>query len=161
MSKGEYTGVEVPNEQRVDYDKAGYCSLCHIPVAEFNGSLPNGSVRIEKLLGNFDQITLLLDDNSLMDVVMCKPCKEKFKPEEAQELMESIINGWTWEAYHLLNGWGDEKTEKHLLRYSKREILTRADRPWGIEQVAKIKPPRLDKLSSLPAKVRDELRKKR
>lgn len=148
-SEGLYSGLAVPNDEKVDYDKPGYCALCHAQVADFEGTLPNGCPQVIRLRPNFDQVRVLLDDNSQMDVTLCKTCKESFSAEHAGPLMESVINGWAWECTYVLHDWDEGRQDAHLAKYGQREIISRSDKPWSLEQMIKRTRPDAEKLKGL------------
>ena len=140
----------MPNQFGVDYAYPGTCSLCHDEIAVFEGSrqVRAGVVRpiIKRILGKARLARIELDDNSKMSVAMCKTCFNAFKPEDAQELMESEINGWQVEVNEVVNGWDDERKIKYMKRYAKRFMTDRVDKRWNKIQKAKIKKPRKSKL---------------
>jgi len=132
------------NQFKVDYDFPGLCAICHVEVAEFNGSHPNGRPIIKSLKGNMTEMKVELNDNSKMTVILCNHCHADFKPEDMKPLMESVISGWQAEVNIL--DWTEEKKLDHMDRYSKKEVIDRADFPMSEDDKAKIQKPNLDKI---------------
>lgn len=137
------------NAYGIDYDKPGFCALCHCELAKFNGSRPDGTMVIVELLPIFCTVPVTLDDGSTMLVSMCTTCRSTFTPDKAGQVMESVINGWVWETDHLLN-WTPDKKAQHVKEYSQRFITKRLDAPWADDVVLPL--PSAKKLHKLSAK---------
>jgi len=137
------------NQFDIDYAFPGLCSLCHIEIADFEGSrqIKDGIFRpiIKRIKGIARTIEVKLDDKSTMTIALCKRCESKFKPEETRELMESEINGWQHEVSEVVT-WDDAKKRKHMKEYAKRYITNRIDKKWNKNQKTKVKKPRKSKL---------------
>lgn len=112
-----------------DFDRPGFCALCHVEIAEFNGSDARGNLIISKLKGNADSIEVVLSDQSKMRVAVCLPCKDTFQPEDSKRLMQSVINGWAHEVSQL--DWSEDRKISHMDKYSKLEITDRSDLKWN------------------------------
>lgn len=132
------------NQFKIDYDFPGLCAKCHEEIAEFSGSHPNGTPIITRLLPNYELVTFTLDDNSNMKVALCKDCKVNLVPDDCQEIMESVINGWAWEIERAK--WPNDKQEKYMAKYQERYIIDRYDMLYDDKDKGKIKKPRPDKL---------------
>lgn len=133
------------NQFKIGYDFPGLCALCHIEIAEFHGSLPNGRPNVTKMKGNASSLKVKLDDGSVMGVNICNDCYNDFKPEDMKDLMESVINGWQSEVDIL--PWEEEKKISYMKEYSKLKAIGRKDVNYSAEQLAKIKDPDLNKLN--------------
>lgn len=125
------------NQFGIDYAFPGLCSLCHVEVAEFNGSHSNGRPRITKFKGNKREVEVVLDDQSKMTVVVCKDCYETFTPDKMDVLMDSEINGWQAEMNIL--DWDSKRKISHMNEYSKRRVISRTDKQWSHEEMGKLK----------------------
>ena len=123
-----------------EFDKPGYCALCHECIAEFNGA--NVIVR---LLGSSRTIQVRLDDKSLMNVNVCEKCKDSMTPEETEPLMESVIKGWSYECDTLIERgavridgriWDESLKTDHMDKYGTRYIVERTDdTKWNQETI--------------------------
>lgn len=133
------------NQFKYDFAVPGLCTKCHTEIAEFSGSHPNGLPVIKKLKTNFRTARIKLDDGSGMTISLCKDCID-FQPEDMAEIMESEINGWDFQVDRCISHWTPEKKDKHMEVYSKRFATSRVDKPWGLEQEARITKPREAKL---------------
>ena len=137
------------NQFGVDYSFPGLCSLCHKEIAEFEGSrqVKEGVFRpiIKRIMGFARTFDVVLDDESVMTVPLCKTCYGTIKPEDMQELMESEINGWQHEVDEVTS-FPDEKKVTHMKKYSERFIVDRADKKWKNSDKDKIEKPRKSKL---------------
>ncbi len=134
-----------PNDMGVDYDKPGFCALCHVQIADFNGSDIQGNPIVTRLRTNYTDIVVRLDDASAMKVTLCTNCRGGIKPEDMQELMESVIRGWAWEVKHRLK-WDEPKRKDHMDRYEKRHVVTAENMRWNKDDIKKIKKPRKSKM---------------
>lgn len=128
--------MAVPNPE---YDKPGYCAICHNPIAEFDGA--NNIVR---LLGNFRSMQVRLDDNSKMNVSVCEVCKDEFRPQDTPKLMDSVVKGWSFECDTLVeNGvvridgrkWDADVKKEHMDKYEARYIVERMDEKWSQDTI--------------------------
>lgn len=127
----------VPNPE---YDKPGYCVLCHTQIAEFEGAN-----RIVRLLGNARNMQVRLDDGSKMNVTICEKCKESMMPEDTVKLMDSVIKGWSFECDTLITNkvvridgrvWDEQVKKEHMDEYSKRYVVERTDETkWTRENI--------------------------
>lgn len=134
------------NQFKIDHAFPGLCSLCHVEIAEFNGSHANGRPIITKLKGNWRETSVLLDDGSAMRVSLCSECYDNFSSDDAQYLMESEINGWQDEIDRCCKTWPEERRISYMKKYSKKFIKNRVDKNWSPSDIARIKKPRADKL---------------
>ena len=121
----------------IDYDCPGFCAKCHAEIAEFDGSDAKGNMIIKRLKGNASSAVFVLDDNSKMEVALCLSCKDSLQPEDAEDIMKSVVKGWKHELKSL--HWDEEKKEKHIDRYSKLEITDRHDLKWTKEEKQRLK----------------------
>lgn len=112
-----------------EFDKAGYCGLCHVPVAEFDGNQ-----NIVKLLGSYRLADFNLSDGSILKVALCETCKENMTPEQIPTLMESVYKGWVFEIDHYLK-WDTARQDKYLADYGDKFIVGREDKKWNRETV--------------------------
>jgi hypothetical protein len=129
--------MPIPNPE---YDKPGYCALCHNPIAEFDGAN-----HITRLLGNARSIQVRLDDTSLMNCTICEKCLESMSPSDTPTLMDSVIKGWSYECDTLIKRgavridgrrWDKELKKEHLDKYDKRYIVERTDSTrWSRETI--------------------------
>lgn len=133
----------MPNDFGISYDKAGFCAHCHDQIADLNGFYTNGTPRITQWHGKKDLMTVKLDDGSSLDISICRACKDAIKPEDMQELMESIIRGWHWEILNVVK-WEQAKKDAYIKEYRQRYIINRNDKPWPKEAVADLPKPRAD-----------------
>lgn len=111
----------------IDYDKYGYCALCHENLLVTISSEGKQTVRLS---GKADCMDVLLNDGSRMRVTICSPCKQSYKHEEqSNKLMKSVIKGWEKECDMLIADqskpdWTPEKKEEYMNNYSKKEIVS-------------------------------------
>ena len=142
--------LKTNNQFGIDYDFPGLCALCHTEIAEFDGSFEArpGVFRpkILELKPNYRAFQFKLNDGSFMNVTSCEDCHDEFKPEDSQELMESVINGWQEEIDSILIEWEDEKKRNHMKEYSKKHIVDRSDKRLKYSDLSKLKKPRPEKL---------------
>lgn len=123
-----------------EFDKAGYCTKCHVPIAEFDGA--NNIVR---LLGNSRTMQVRLDDKSLMNINVCELCKDSIKPEDTPDLIDSCIRGWDFECDVLIEKgvvrvdgrkWDKSLKDEHMKVYGTRYIVERTDEiKWSRETI--------------------------
>lgn len=136
------------NQFKIGHAFPGLCSLCHHEIAEFNGSHSNGKPIVVKIKPNFRKAEVILDDGSHMTVALCDECFDSIGPESMQELMESEINGWNHDVkVSLRDKWSKDEKDRYLAYYSSRYITNRADKPFTIDEVTRIKKPRISKLN--------------
>ena len=106
----------------IDYDKYGYCVLCH-------RNLRYEQVINDKVMMRFDtdydETEYLLDDGSKMRVAICKPCKANLTEENNAEVMTSVKSGWEEEVKVL--PWSDAKKKDYLDTYKQKEIVCFSD----------------------------------
>ncbi len=107
----------------LDYDKAGYCVKCHDTVIE--EKVINGILQ-EVLKTNYDTTQFLLNDNSKMRVVICKPCKAKLTDKDYAYVMNSVIKGWEKEVEGLSH-WSSERKKDYMDNYCKKVIITKSE----------------------------------
>jgi len=127
------------NQFNINYDFPGLCALCHVEIAEFNGSGANGRPIIKALKGNFTEMKIGLSDNSKMTVSLCNNCHDNFKPEDMKPLMESVINGWQSELEVV--DWVEEKKLDYMDKYSKLKATDHGDFSYSDKQKKRIKSP--------------------
>lgn len=128
-----------------EFDKAGFCCKCHQPVAEFNGSRPDGSMIITRLLPNCEMVDYRISNGSILKVCICTECKPKLLPEDSGEVMENVINGWQWELDNLV-AMEEHRKNEIMKDASKLHITSRVDKNWSEEEHKKIKKPDKKKL---------------
>ncbi len=153
--------IKYNNEYNVDYDKPGFCALCHIIIADFDGFNPNMTPRIIRFHGTARQSYFKLSDGSRMAVMMCEGCLSGFAPEDVGPLMESVIRGWHWEVETLMGFWTDEKKKSHMRVYRKKEIVDRLPNGFSSKEITKVKKPRKNRLNVKDRTHRDLPRKPR
>lgn len=119
------------NNFQIDYACPGFCSKCHVEIANFRGSqeVTPGVFRprIESLKPNFRQQTVNLSNESQMMVTVCDSCYD-LNPEDLDSLMDSELRGWQKEIEHFGLGEDVKKWVK------KAESITITDVPsakWG------------------------------
>ena len=102
----------------IDYDKYGYCVLCH-------RNLRYEQVINDKVMMRFstdyEETEYLLNDGSKMRVAICKPCKEKLTEEHHTQVMDCVKAGWVEEVKTL--PWSDKKKQDYIDIYSQKEIV--------------------------------------
>lgn len=130
---------EPNNPYGISYDKAGFCVLCHIQIAEFNGSNANGTFVITKLRPNVRAMKLEMSNGSTLSIVICKECEENLDVKDIPAIMESVIEGWEWEIDNLMPHWSKTKKQEHIDSTKKLHITNRKDKPWSKEETKKIK----------------------
>jgi hypothetical protein len=139
MSKPEST---YNNDMSVDYDKSGFCALCHVAIAVFDGFSVDQTPNLLRWLGIATKTRVILDDGSKMDISMCIKCDENLLPKDCGPLMESVIRGWHWEVLNKLTKWTQEQKDAYMARYSKRYIMNRDHQPWSADDLKEMKKPR-------------------
>jgi hypothetical protein len=127
------------NRFGIRYDFPGLCSLCHDEIAEFGAKLPNGRYTILRWKHTKEEITLQLDNGSKMRVAVCSTCFNKFKPEDCEQLMTSVIEGWSMEVRDCCPDWTADRRRLHMEEYSKREVTGRHDVIWTDDDCCRIK----------------------
>lgn len=124
------------NQFNITCDYPGLCALCHTEIAEFDGSImikPGVYYpKITKFKGNMAQMTVTLNDNSKMLVVVCTECEENFDCTQSGKLMESVINGWQHEIDYACNDWIAPKKLAYMDKQSTKIIVDRDDKRWTI-----------------------------
>lgn len=125
------------NQFQIDHAFPGLCSLCHVEVAEYEGSNDIGSPIVKRFKPNAKIKKVFLSDGSQMNVMLCKGCHDVFNENNFQELIESEINGWAYEVEtHLKTKWDESRKKKYLNKMSKLRI----------EGSGKAKPARISRL---------------
>ena len=101
-------------------DEYGFCCRCHKNLV--TERVVEGVIK-KWFLPDYGQLQLRLDDGSLMRVVMCLPCQEKYQDTEKEnnEIMECIKLGWEKEIDELLK-WDSKKKDDYMKVYSKLKI---------------------------------------
>lgn len=120
----------------IDYDKPGHCCKCHQEIAEFGGSDSNGNMTIIRMKGNASETEFVMSDGSKMRVAMCLSCKDTLMPEDAVDIMDSVISGWEHE--HKFLPWSNEKKATYMAKYSQLEIMDRNDLKWNEDELARL-----------------------
>lgn len=141
------------NKWAIDYDKPGFCVLCHSQIADFDGFNKEGNPANPKIRAIYRESSFLLDDRSTMRTSMCKDCYETFIPKDSGKIMESVINGWQWEIQHGLGKWlksSQEQRHMYMKRYMSRYIVTRMDITWNDEQDKEAVKPLWKNLKAIP-----------
>jgi hypothetical protein len=113
-------------------DKFGHCIKCGKNL--ITEKVINGEVK-KIFTSDYDQIKVLLDDESQMRVVMCTSCKEVFKGTEKEKkvIMASVIAGWQNEVDKLK--WNEDRKEKYMKRYRKLKIKSQIKEfKYGVNQ---------------------------
>lgn len=112
-------GEKLKFTDKLDYDKLGHCIVCGT-----NLLIPktiDGVIR-NVLHNNFDKVTYTLNDNSTMEVVVCKLCKPNLTEEHSKDIMKKVYKGWVKEIEEHPTHWTPESKKKYLDRYSKISI---------------------------------------
>lgn len=113
-------------------DQPGFCALCHIPIAVFDGP------KLVGILPNFATIYPTLDNGSKLVVTTCRTCKDNFKCSDIPYLLESVYKGWVQsiELKGKANG-NDVKEDLKALEdeYGPRFIISYDDKEIGREQI--------------------------
>lgn len=106
----------------LDYDKHGHCIMCSknmvVEIAV------NGKVE-KRFTPDYQEMEVLLSNNSKMRICTCDQCKAKLRPEDYPVIMQKVYNGWSKEVDGL--NWSNERKEKHLESYKDLEIVTNAE----------------------------------
>lgn len=131
------------NQFGITHDWPGLCAMCHVEVATFNGSHPNGVPIIKEWKANKGEVIVGLDNGTKMRVTVCCECEAKFKPEDCGELMESVIGGWNKECELLVADdtkpeWNDAKKVSHMSTYKELKVVDRHDIIWSQAEKNKI-----------------------
>lgn len=103
-------------------DKFGHCVKCHrnLVYEQIIGDKP-----VTRFDTDYSEAEYLLDDGSKMRVAICKPCKEQLVEKDSVAIMDSVKQGWADEVAQL--PWTAEKKQEHMDKYSKLEIVSRAE----------------------------------
>jgi len=99
-------------------DKFGHCIKCG------RNLITEKVIELEVkkvLTPEYDQIQFVLEDDSKMRVVICKPCKEILEEKDYKDLMKSVIAGWKKEVKDLPH-WNAKKKEDYMKVYGKKKI---------------------------------------
>lgn len=131
------------NQFGITHDWPGLCAICHIEVAEFNGSYTNGVPIITKWKANKGEVLVVLDNGSKMRVTVCSSCESTFKPEDCDKLMESVVGGWNKECEILVADeskpeWDEKRRENYMKNYSELKVIDRIDTIWSEEDKKQI-----------------------
>lgn len=145
------------NQFGVDHAFPGVCSLCFDEIAEFNGSNEKGIPYITKFKANARQVTVLLSDDTTMNVNLCNRCAGDFKPADLRELMESEVNGWNHEVNtYLKEKWPEKKRNAYLERQSKLRVVGKLSKQKVVYMNGEA--PRQEKLKFSTAENKDKRR---
>lgn len=108
--------MNLPNPE---YDRPGFCCLCHCPIAEFDGE------RISRILSIIRPLYIRLNDGSMMQVTLCASCKDSMTEEDIPKIMDSVYKGWTVECDKMVvaGSWTKEKRDSHLDIYGLKYII--------------------------------------
>lgn len=107
----------IPNPS---FDRPGFCCLCHIPIAEFDGPT------IVRILPIARPMYLRLNDDSMLNVTLCDKCKDNFTEKDVPAVMESVYKGWRQEIE--FKGWSREAKDAHLEAYGSKYITECAEK---------------------------------
>jgi len=103
-------------------DKLGHCVQCGKNlITEKVVNTQHGMEVKRVFVPDYSEETFLLDDESKMRVVMCKPCKMGYDEKDNKKVMKSVIAGWQKEVDEL-ETWDKEKKDKHMKVYKKKKI---------------------------------------
>lgn len=151
------------NKWAIDYDRMGFCAICHDTVMIFEGfndeGMPHSGVdghgkpRPVMFKPNHRVAQFLIQDDSLMPVTMCKICFESFGPKDCGKILESVLNGFQWEIQHGLRKWGassQDQRHAYMKRYIDTFIVTRMDIIWSDVVDKKITRPLWKNLKAIP-----------
>ena len=142
------------NKWAIDYDKPGFCALCHEQIADFDGFNIQGNLINAKLRADARQVIVLLDDRSNASIAMCLRCFKSFNPSDCAKIWESCINGMQWEAEH---GFTDKNQRQvYMKRYISKYITTRMDLVWSDEMDKEITRPLWRNLKAIPWEANQE-----
>ena len=105
----------------IDYDKFGFCCLCHrqLVIEE----VIDGKVQT-RFTPEYIEEEYLLTDGSKMRVAMCIHCKQNHTEEDKDKIMKSVIDGWEKELETL--NWDTEKRNKYRDYYYKLKLVTKS-----------------------------------
>jgi hypothetical protein len=109
-----------------DYDTFGYCCKCG--KCMISHQVIDGIFKI-KLSGEYTTVLYRLNDGSNMRVAMCSHCANNLTgdKEETDMIMAKVWRGWQKET-ETYSHWEEERKAKYLEEYSKKRIVTRADK---------------------------------
>lgn len=107
----------------VDYDKYGYCVVCH---KDLRTTKMTSDGPVEMFTSDHSETELLLNDGSHMRVTICKKCKSQLNEETYQDLMRSVYKGWYMETQYLKK-WDNKKKEDYLFKYLNKDIVCVAE----------------------------------
>lgn len=110
----------IPNPE---FDRPGFCALCHTSIACWEGN------QVTRLLPIAALAEFELNDGSRMRVMMCSTCVANMTPDEIPSLMESVYKGWIYEIDTILK-WDKEKKDQYEEKYGKLHIVGRNDIKW-------------------------------
>ncbi len=120
----------VPNPE---YDRAGFCVLCHQQIALFDTvDLATGgkAMTVVKWLGVAREEFFVLNDGSQMKVMMCVDCQEKMTPKDIPTIMLSVYKGWKFEIEET-GRWPEFKKKDYLEKYGLKFITKRPSKSWN------------------------------
>lgn len=131
------------NPYGITWDAPGFCALCHVAVAEFNGSDQFSNLLITKLLPTFRLVGFTLNTGSVLKVALCESCEQTITPAQSGPLMESVLNGWAQELERKAPHWTEEKKVAHMTTQAQTSITGREGHVW---ETAQLTTPRKAKL---------------
>jgi hypothetical protein len=110
----------------IDRDQYGHCIMCHQNL-RYKKVVDGQETDLMK--PEYDETDFLLNNNSKMRVVVCKPCKNVLKPADEAGIMDKVVKGWEWELKVLQDEkrWAKEKCDTYLKSYRRLRIVCRSE----------------------------------
>jgi len=119
----------IPNPE---YDRAGFCVLCHQQIALFNYvDLETGgkALTIVRWMGVARDVEFTMNDKSTLVVKMCVECRDSMEPKHVSDVMLSVYKGWKFEIEEQ-GKWPDFKKRSYLTNYGDKYIMGYKDKSW-------------------------------
>lgn len=118
--------LDIKEAEVVDYDKHGYCCLCHCKVGEMKVYRASDGEEIKqvKWFHNKRTVSFRLNDGGQLMVNLCDTCDFSMTEGDMDSIMESVKRGW-WKELESLLSWSQERKEKYRETYSKLQIKGR------------------------------------
>lgn len=101
----------------LDYDKFGHCTICSknlVSEVAINGKIES------RFTPDFNEVKLILSDNSKMRVCMCSECKNNFSQDKYVGVMNKVKKAWEMEVDKL--NWDDQRKSSHIERMNQLSI---------------------------------------
>lgn len=118
----------------IDYDLYGHCVKCH--KCMLKEQVVDGKP-IKRLTGECTDASFMLNNGSIMRVMICTSCKSNLKEEDKEKIMKSVYKGWEVETDLLITSryvnasknktWDNDMKKEYLEKMKKLDIVTQTD----------------------------------